>query len=311
ELNRPVLKNLGVPLLQLDIRSATGVGTVPAADFVIHAAANPSVLAGVGGPANSREVMEHNLLGTINLLEYCKEHHAGFVLLSSSRVYSMAALRALPLEVVNRAFRPVANNNIPGVSGLGVREEFSTAPPLSLYGSAKLASEQLALEYGAAFDFPVWINRCGVLAGAGQFGKADQGIFSFWIHSYRARRPLRYTSFGGEGYQVRDCLHPRDLVTVLRKQLEGGNGKRVCNFSGGAASAMSLRQLTDWCASRFGPHAIERGQEERPFDIGWLVVDSSQAEKQWDWRPQTSLEQILEEIAAHAEAHPEWLDLSR
>ena len=36
----------------------------------------------------------------------------------------------------------------------------------------------LILEYGECFGFPVWINRCGVLAGAGQFGKADQGIFS-------------------------------------------------------------------------------------------------------------------------------------
>jgi CDP-paratose 2-epimerase len=43
----------------------------------------------------------------------------------------------------------------------------------------------------------VHINRCGVLAGAGQFGKADQGIFSFWIHSYRARRPMKYIGFEG------------------------------------------------------------------------------------------------------------------
>ncbi|MGA2137403.1 MAG: hypothetical protein ABSH14_00930 [Verrucomicrobiia bacterium] len=27
------------------------------------------------------------------------------------------------------------------------------------------------------------VKKCGVLAGAGQFGKPDQGIFSFWIHS--------------------------------------------------------------------------------------------------------------------------------
>ena len=50
----------------------------------------------------------------------------------------------------------------------GIAEEFSTASPVSLYGSTKLASEVLATEYGAAFGFPVRINRCGVLAGAGQ-----------------------------------------------------------------------------------------------------------------------------------------------
>jgi CDP-paratose 2-epimerase len=30
----------------------------------------------------------------------------------------------------------------------------------------------------------------------------------------------------------------------------------------------------------------------------------------WSWRPQTPLASILDEIAAHAQAHPEWLDLS-
>jgi CDP-paratose 2-epimerase len=50
------------------------------------------------------------------------------------------------------------------VDGIGV--EFSTAAPVSLYGATKLASEIIALEYGAAFGFPVWITRCGVLAGA-------------------------------------------------------------------------------------------------------------------------------------------------
>ena len=70
---------------------------------------------------------------------------------------------------------------------LGISEDFPTTAPLSLYGASKLASETLILEYGECFDFPVWINRCGVLAGAGQFGKADQGIFSFWIHSFREK----------------------------------------------------------------------------------------------------------------------------
>src|SRR6185312_13208555 len=97
----------------------------------------------------------------------------------------------------------------------GVAENFSTQAPVSLYGSAKLASELLSLEYGEAFGFPVFVNRCGVLAGAGQFGKADQGIFSFWIHSWKSKRPLKYIGFGGQGHQVRDCLHPRDLTTLL------------------------------------------------------------------------------------------------
>jgi len=47
---------------------------------------------------SSRQLVEHNLAGTVNLLEYCKGHHAGLILLSTSRVYSIAPLAALPVE---------------------------------------------------------------------------------------------------------------------------------------------------------------------------------------------------------------------
>lgn len=310
ERNRTVLQKLGVRLLHLDVRSASDMATLEAADWVIDAAANPSVLAGVSEGVTSRQVMEHNLLGTINLLEYCKAARAGFTLLSTSRVYSTAALAGLRMTVKDRAYRPVAQK-VRGLSPAGVSEEFSTEPPLSLYGVAKRASEQLALEYGHAFGFDVYINRCGVLAGAGQFGKPDQGIFSFWIHSYKWKKPLRYIGFDGQGYQVRDILHPRDLGPVLLKQMRGGRGPSICNFSGGAASSISLRQLSDWCADRFGSHRVTRARQGRAFDLPWVVLDSSLAASQWGWRPQTSREQILEEIAQHAEAHPDWLQISR
>ena len=60
---------------------------------MIDAAANPSVLAGLQGPFSSRQLFEHNLASVVNVLEYCKAHKAGLVLLSSSRVYSIAGAR--------------------------------------------------------------------------------------------------------------------------------------------------------------------------------------------------------------------------
>jgi CDP-paratose 2-epimerase len=310
ELNRNELARSGVTFRHADVRSPSDIDGLPACDFVIDAAANPSVLAGVDSLTNSRQVIEHNLVGTINLLEYCKRYRAGFILLSTSRVYSIASLREIPFEVNEGAFRPTSFG-VPGLTSKGIAENFSTRPPLSLYGTSKLASEQLALEYGDAFGFPVWLNRCGVLAGAGQFGKADQGIFSFWIHSYRARRPLRYIGFGGNGYQVRDCLHPRDLVPLLLAQLgTAATGSGIWNFGGGTENSMSLLQLSDWCAKRFGPHQVAGSDEERPFDLPWLILDSSRGAERWEWKPQTPLGDILEEIARHAEQHPNWLDLT-
>lgn len=320
ESNRDALKKIGVKLFHGDLRAPSDLETLPAVDWVIDAAANPSVLAGVDGQTSSRQLIEHNLGGTVNMLEFCKTHRAGFILLSTSRVYSIPPLAALSVEVHQHAFRPVSPSpRLPvsalplGLTPAGVAEEFSTAAPVSLYGATKLASEALALEYGATFDFPVFINRCGVLAGAGQFGRADQGIFAYWLNAHLRQRPLRYIGFGGHGHQVRDCLHPRDLAPLLAKQFTAPAlpaSDRIANFSGGAASARSLRQLTDWCDHAFGPHPIASDPKPRPFDIPWMVLDSAKAARLWSWRPTTPTAAILEEIATHGRANPEWLDLS-
>ena len=253
ETNRAELKHLGVRVFHADQRSATDLETLPPCDWVIDAAANPSVLAGVDGQSSSRQLVEHNLVGTLNLVEYAKRHRAGIILLSTSRVYSIPPLAALPLEVLAEAYQPRGTAALPsGISAAGIAESFSTQAPVSLYGATKLASEALALEYGETFGLPVFINRCGVLAGAGQFGRPDQGIFSFWIHRWRRRKPLAYLGFGGRGHQVRDCLHPRDLAPLLRRQFSAlplAVDDRIVNVSGGAASATSLRQLSDWCAA--------------------------------------------------------------
>ena len=315
ETNREPLEKLGAKIITADLRYAREVDALPPADFVIDAAANASVLAGVDGKTSSRELVDHNLVGTINLLEYCKAKQAGFILLSTSRVYSITPLTALPVTPVQGAFRLALNTAapVPGVSSAGLDETFATTAPISLYGATKLASEALALEYGEAFSFPVFINRCGVLAGAGQFGRADQGIFAYWINAWLRQRPLKYLGFGGHGYQVRDCLHPRDLVPVLEKQFRAPTlvaSDRIANFSGGAESAMSLKQLSDWCSQRFGPQPVVADGSPRPFDIPWIVLDHAKATRLWQWRPVISPTSILAEIASHAEKNPGWLELS-
>ena len=51
---------------------------------------------------SSRQLVEHNLVGTVNVLEYCRRHQAALVLLSTSRVYSIPPLAALPVAVAGR-----------------------------------------------------------------------------------------------------------------------------------------------------------------------------------------------------------------
>ena len=289
EQNRARLKASGVRFFHGDVRCPSDLEVLPNVQWVIDAAANASVLAGVSGDSSSRQLVEHNSVGTINLLEYCKRTSAGLILLSTSRVYSIAPLVSLPLTIENQAYRPQLDScSVAGLSSEGIAENFSTTPPLSLYGATKLASEILALEYGEAFSLPVWIN------------------------SWRAKRPLKYIGFGGHGHQVRDCLHPRDVAGLVWKQMQSPDRQveRVQNVAGGAGSAMSLAQLSAWCATRFGKHSVGRDSGSRRYDIPWIVLDSARAKRQWDWRPTVLVEQILEEIAQHAQAHPEWLEIS-
>jgi CDP-paratose 2-epimerase len=170
----------------------------------------------------------------------------------------------------------------------------------------------MALEYGAAFGFPVWITRCGVLAGAGQFGTPEQGIIAFWVNAHLRRRPLRYIGFHGKGHQARDAFHPRDLAALLVAQMNTlrADGQRVYTAGGGTSNTISLAQLTAWCDERFGCHKPEIDPQIRPYDVPWVAMDNRNAAKDFNWRLEMSLPEILDEVAVHAETHPTWLDVS-
>jgi CDP-paratose 2-epimerase len=312
ETNRAELARLGVRFMHGDLRMPSDLEAIGPNDWVIDAAAHPSVLAGVDGRSSPRQLAEHNLVGTLNLLDYCRQYQAGLILLSSSRVYSVRDLATLPVHECHEAFQlTVANTSIPGVSADGIDEAFPTRQPVSLYGATKLASETMAREYGHAFGFPVWINRCGVLAGAGQFGTAEQGIFSYWLHAHAARLPLRYIGFGGLGYQVRDAFHPHDLAELIRMQFQRTPPEDATfHAGGGVKNSLSLAQLTAWCNQRFGPHTPQPDLRPRPFDIPWLVMNSASAHVKLGWELKRTVWDILDEIAEHVSRHPDWLRLT-
>jgi CDP-paratose 2-epimerase len=312
EINRPRLQATGISVTHGDVRSFSDLESIGSADWVVDAAANPSVLAGVDGRASSRQTVEHNLIGTLNVLEYCKARGAGLVLLSTSRVYSIRALTALPLDVRDRAFVPHDGAEWPaGASPLGISESFSTAGPVSLYGATKLASEAIAVEYGDAFNLPIVIDRCGVLAGAGQFGTAEQGIFSYWVRAWASGLPLAYHGFDGTGHQVRDALHASDLADLIERQLRAGaDASGLWTAGGGPSNALSLAQLSGWCSERFGPREVRAEHTRRKWDVPWLVMDATRTAHRFEWTPSWSITRILDEIADHHRIHPGWLTLT-
>lgn len=316
-MNIADLRDHGVRIVHGDLRLAVDLDAIGPFDWVVDAAAEPSVLAGtgLGRGVGRRQLVDHNLLGTANLLEAAARWQAGFVMLSTSRVYSIAAMASVQLvERLGRggqAFTIDDRFPLPeGASSAGFSEQFSTEAPVSLYGATKRAGEVLALEYAHAIGIPLVIDRCGVIAGSGQFGRADQGIFSWWIHRWVAGKPLAFIGFGGRGLQVRDCLHPADLGSLILMQIRAARGGDpvLMHASGGAASATSLAELTAWCTDRLGPQVVQCEPVGRPYDAPWIVLDHAEATRRFGWRPSRTAPEIFAEIADHAERNGDWLD---
>src|SRR5690349_19143449 len=76
ELNIPRLKKAGVEFVHGDIRNKEDFDSIPAVDTVIEASAEPSVLAGLDGTPDY--LINTNLVGTVNCLNYALKHKAGF-----------------------------------------------------------------------------------------------------------------------------------------------------------------------------------------------------------------------------------------
>lgn len=302
ELNRGPLEDLGVSVVHGDVRNPADLEDLPGNfDLLLDAAAEPSVLSGTtaSGP---RYVLDSNLVGTIHSLEFARRRCAGVIFLSTSRVYSIPALRGLPLRETPSRFELVPEAATPGCTLNGISESFPVnAGFRSFYGTSKLASEMLVEEYAQTFRLPAVVNRCGVIAGPGQFGKTDQGIFSLWAARHVYGGPLRYTGFGGTGKQVRDLLHPQDLFRLIREQLSGLALLRgqVVGVGGGHAGAVSLREYSRLCREATGNDVnVESCADSAAVDIPYYVTDHARASRMFNWRPEiTPLDIVTQTVA--------------
>jgi CDP-paratose 2-epimerase len=298
ELNLPRLRQGGIVFVHGDIRSSTDLDTTGLSNpsIIIDSSAEPSVLAGVSSP---EYVLQTNLVGTINVLELCRRSGARLLFLSTSRVYSVPALRRIRLDEQATRYCLAAQQTEPHVSQAGISEDFSTREFRSLYGTTKLASEMLIEEYREAFALKAIVNRCGVLTGPWQMGKVDQGVFVLWMAAHYFPRSLEYIGFGGTGKQVRDLLHINDLLKLVQYELEQFDALdgEVFNVGGGSNCSLSLLETTDLCREITGTTIEIRGNpEERPADVPIFITDNARVTARTGWRPQNTPVSTLRDI---------------
>jgi len=297
ELNIPRLGENGVEFRHCDIRNPEDIDEVGPFDVMLECSAEPSVMAGVDG--SPTYLINTNLIGTLNCLEAVRKHGAKIIFLSTSRVYPVGAISELPFKEGDTRFTLMPDVGLVGVTQEGIAEDFPLEGSRTLYGFTKLASELAIQEYVEIYGIEAVINRCGVLSGAWQMGKVDQGFMVFWVAQHMFGSKLTYFGFGGRGKQVRDVLHVNDLYRLLRIQMDdfpSYNG-HVYNVGGGFSRSVSLFELTLLIQEVTGRSIEMRGiSESRRGDIPWYITDNSRVTAATGWGPRISLQEIVGEI---------------
>jgi CDP-paratose 2-epimerase len=300
----------GVRFLHGDVRVPTDLDAAGGCDLLLECSAEPSVLAGLdGSPAY---VLDTNLGGTVNCLEFARRRSAAFLFLSTSRVYPIEALARLPLREAGTRFELAVDPSspLPGISEHGIAESFPLEGARSLYGATKLCSELLVMEYVASYGMAAVVNRCGVLAGPWQMGRVDQGVVMHWAASHLFGWPLQYIGYGGTGKQVRDILHVADLAELIElqipriRELRG----RTFNVGGGREVSVSLLELTDLCVAATARRVpVTAVPETRVADIPLYLTDSRRVRDAFGWVPRRSPADVVGDCVDWLRKHQESL----
>lgn len=308
ELNIQRLKRAEVVFIHGDMRCREDLFAISDCNLLIDASAEPSVLAGLND--SGRSVIDHNLLSTINALDFCVARESKLLFLSTSRVYPIHPLEEADFVEESTRFNWSNEQHIPGISANGISENFPLNGHRSLYGATKLASELLIQEYQAFLNVPAIINRCGVISGPWQMGKIDQGVVVLWLARHMYQKSLQYIGYGGLGKQVRDILHIGDLCRLIDVQIhqwEKGNGQ-IFNVGGGLPNSISLRELTELVSAITGNTIhIDAVPENRPADLRIYITDNNLISKTYHWTPQKDVSTLLIETYQWMQANEQQL----
>lgn len=239
-------------------------------DAVVNLAAWAGVRQSV---ANPWVYLETNVVGTLNLLELCREHHVPkFVLASSSSVYGK-------------------DNPLPYC------EDADTDRPLSPYAASKKGAETLCFAHHHLYGIDVTVFRYFTVFGPA--GRPDMSLFRFvqWISE---GRPV--TVYGG-GTQSRDFTFVDDIA---RGTVDGLKplGYEVINL--GSDRPVVLMDAVRLVEEMVGKEARLDLQPRQPADVQATWADISKAERLLGWQPQTSFTQGVGSLVEWYQSNRSW-----
>ncbi|NPA75861.1 MAG: NAD-dependent epimerase/dehydratase family protein [Euryarchaeota archaeon] len=201
---------------------------------IIHCAAQVSVVKSVEDP---KEDSTHNILGTINLLEYARKHDIEqFIYISSAAIYGQPAY--LPID------------------------EEHPKNPESPYGLSKLTGERYALLYGKLYGIKVASIRPFNIFSPRQDPKNPySGVISIFVDRAKHGQPL---VIDGDGTQTRDFVNVHDVVQLIKLVM---TKKATGAYNCGTGKETSINALAEIIREISGKKVEIKHGPPRPGDI--------------------------------------------
>lgn len=276
-----------------DVREpGTLLDIVREAEVVVHLAGQVAVTSSVTDPRTDFEI---NALGTFNVLEAVREAgHRPFVIYSSTnKVYGEMNEHRLIEQKTRYRYAKLPH-------GLPETQQLDFHSP---YGCSKGTAEQYVHDYSRIYGIPSVVLRQSCIYGPRQFGVEDQGWLAWFVIAAVLGKPI---TIYGDGKQVRDMLHVRDLMraydaAISKRKKVGG---QIYNIGGGPEHTLSIwSECGPMLEKMLGRKIPVARDETRPGDQKVYISDIRKAKKELGWAPKIGVEQGAGELVKWVEAH--------
>ncbi|MFO7636762.1 MAG: NAD-dependent epimerase/dehydratase family protein [Clostridia bacterium] len=231
-------------------------------EAVCHQAAQVSVGNSMRSPAGDART---NIIGTLNILDMCREYKCRRVVFSSS-----AAVYGDP------QYLPV--------------DEDHPKQPLSFYGLSKLTAEHYIRLYGENSFLTYAILRYANVYGPRQKAEGEGGVVSVFAEGMNANGVC---GIEGDGEQTRDFIYVKDIARLNCLALTH-SGSFTANA--GTGTGVAIRSLFCRMAALKGYRKEALEKPRREGDIRHSSLDSRLAREILDWSPGYGLDEGLKDM---------------
>ena len=256
-------------------------------DVVFHVAGQVAMTTSLQDP---RADLETNVLGTFNVLDALRQHALEATVLYSSTNKVYGDLEQLDYRETTTRYE---SSEFPEGMPETLPLDFRTP-----YGCSKGAADQYMKDFFLSYDLRTVVFRHSSIYGSRQFSTYDQGWVGWFVRQaleIKIGRAEKLFTISGNGKQVRDVLHSKDLVCCYfnaSANIDATAG-RCYNIGGGMAQSLSLLELFAFLEQTLDIRMKFDALPPRASDQKVFVADVRKANKEFGWQPTVSKEEGL------------------